>query len=214
MQGIIYGVHTDQVAADPRLRTRYDIDECFGTAINRYVAQAVIGFPLTLYGAGEQIRGFIALEDAMQCMTRFITKPPEPGQYGVVNQMSGYCSVRELAETVKKVGEKKFGLKVNIQRVENPRIEADRHLFEPIFNKLPDEFGFIQQDTLEKEITRMFEVLTHPEIKKRIEEKEHLILPRTWWSGIKKEVGQLELIKDDNKHPKKKDEKIGIIDRR
>ena len=71
--------------------------------------------------------------------------------------------------------------------------------------KLPDEFGFIQQDTLEKEITRMFEVFTQPEIKKRIEEKEHLILPRTWWSGVKKEVGQLELIKD---------EKIGIIERR
>jgi len=61
MQGVIYGVHTDQVALDSRLRTRFDIDECFGTVIYRYVAQAVIGFPLTVYGAGEQVRGFIAL---------------------------------------------------------------------------------------------------------------------------------------------------------
>jgi UDP-sulfoquinovose synthase len=210
MQGVIYGVHTPQVSADPRLRTRYDIDECFGTVINRYVAQAVIGYPLTLYGAGEQVRGFIALEDAMQCITRLIAKPPEPGQYDVVNQMSGYCSMRNLAETVKKVGEKEFGLKVKVQRVENPRVEADRHPFEPIYSKLPDNLGFVQNDTLEREIYRMFELLTKPEIKARIEEKKHLILPKTWWSGEKKEVERLELIEDsaepaENKESRDKD---------
>ncbi|MBN3040449.1 MAG: NAD-dependent epimerase/dehydratase family protein, partial [Candidatus Omnitrophica bacterium] len=202
MQGVIYGVHTDQVASDERLRTRLDLDECFGTVINRYVAQAVIGYPLTIYGAGEQIRGFIALEDAMQCMVRLIAKPPEPGQYGVVNQMSGYCSMRKLAETVKKVGEKEFGLDVLIQRVENPRVEADRHPFEPIFNNLPNEFGFIQQDTLEKEVHRMFELLSRASIKERILEKEHLILPKTWWSGAKKEVERLELLKNGAKAEK------------
>jgi UDP-sulfoquinovose synthase len=204
MQGVIYGVHTDQVAADPRLRTRFDIDECFGTAINRYVAQSVIGFPLTLYGAGEQIRGFIALEDSMQCITRLIAKPPEPGQYGVVNQMSGYCSMRKLAETVKKVGEEEFGLKTQIQRVENPRVEADRHPFEPVFSKLPEEFGFVQQDTLEKEIYRMFELLTQPDIKQRIEEKKHLILPKTWWSGEKREVERIEIVSIGDDKSKKR----------
>ncbi len=196
MQGVIYGVHTDHIAADPALRTRYDIDESFGTIVNRFVAQAVIGFPLTLYGAGEQIRGFIALEDAMQCITRLIAKPPEPGQYGVVNQMSGYYTMRHLAETVKKIGKKGFGIKTQIQRVENPRVEADRHPFEPIYDKLAGEFGFVQQDTLDKEIYRMFELLTQPHIKARIKEKEHLILPKTWWSGKKKEVERIELIKD------------------
>ena len=96
MQGVIYGVHTDQVAADPRLRTRFDIDEWFGTAINRFVAQAVAGIPLTIYGSGGQTRGFIALRDAMQCMTRLIVSPPEPGQYGVVNQISGVYMVKKL----------------------------------------------------------------------------------------------------------------------
>jgi nucleoside-diphosphate-sugar epimerase len=167
--------------------------------INRYVAQAVIGFPLTLYGAGEQIRGFIALEDAMQCMARLIAKPPEPGQYGVVNQMSGYFSMRELAEAVARIGRKEFRLAVEIQRVENPRVEADKHPFEPIFEKLPKEFGFVQKDALDKEVYRMFELLTQPHIKKRIEEKRHLILPKTWWSGIKKEVEQRELISESKK---------------
>ncbi|MBU1863874.1 MAG: NAD-dependent epimerase/dehydratase family protein [Candidatus Omnitrophica bacterium] len=196
MQGVIYGVHTDHVAADPRLRTRFDIDECFGTIINRFVAQAVIGFPLTLYGAGEQIRGFISLEDAMQCITRLIAKPPEPGQYSVVNQMSGYCNLRKLAETVAKVGKEEFNIDVKIQRVENPRVESERHPFEPIFNKLPDEFGFQQNENLEQEIRKMFALLMQPHIKSRIEEKKHLILPRTWWSGVKKEVEQIELIEN------------------
>lgn len=194
MQGVIYGVYTEQVAADPRLRTRLDIDEWFGTVINRFVAQAVVGIPLTLYGAGEQIRGFIPLRDAMQCMTRLIASPPEPGQYAVVNQMSGYYSLRELAETVARIGHKHFKLDVKIQRVENPRVEADRHPFEPIYENLPKQFGFKPEVTLEEEIYRMFELLTQPEIKERIEQKKHLILPQTWWSGLKKRVETIEII--------------------
>ncbi len=192
MQGIIYGVHTEDLAVDDALRTRFDIDEWFGTVINRYVAQAVIGFPLTIYGSGEQIRGFIALEDAMQCMTRLIVKPPEPGQYGVVNQMSGYCRLKDLASLVSRIGKEDFGLNVRIHRVENPRVESDRHPFEPIYENLSKEFGFEQKDTFEKEIRRMFDLLLRPEIKSRIEGKKHLILPKTWWSGLKKRVDVIE----------------------
>ncbi len=204
MQGVIYGVHTEQVAVDERLRTRLDIDEWFGTVINRFVAQAVVGFPLTIYGAGEQLRGFIALEDAMECMTRLIALPPEPGQYSVVNQMSGYYSIKNLAETVAKIASKEFNLPVKIQRVENPRVEADRHPFEPIYERLPKDFGFKPNVTPEKEIYRMLELLTQPKIKQRIEQKKHLILPRTWWSGMKKEVETIEVIEEIKYEPSNK----------
>jgi UDP-sulfoquinovose synthase len=199
MQGVIYGVHTDEVAADPRLRTRLDIDEWFGTVVNRFVAQAIEGIPLTIYGEGEQIRGFIALEDAMECMVRLICSPPEPGQYDVVNQVSGLYKVRDLAETVARVGIEKFGLSVKIQRLENPRVEADKHPFEVVSRKLPGKFGFTPKVSLEEEITRMFELLTQPEIKRRIHEKAHLILPKTWWSGEKKEAGVLEVYEPGTK---------------
>jgi UDP-sulfoquinovose synthase len=197
MQGVIYGVHTPQVAADPRLRTRLDIDEWFGTVINRFVAQAVIGFPLTVYGAGEQLRGLIALEDAMQCMARLICSPPEPGQYAVVNQMSGYYSIRELAEIVASIGREHFNLPVKIQRVEDPRVEADRHPFEPIYDKLPREFAFEPKVTPEEAVYGMFELLTRREIRERIEQKRHLILPKTWWSGVKKPVETIEMLEDE-----------------
>jgi UDP-sulfoquinovose synthase len=196
MQGVIYGVHTPQLAADPRLRTRFDIDEWFGTVINRFVAQAVAGIPLTIYGAGEQRRGFIGLQDAMQCMTRLIVSPPEPGEYGVVNQMSGYYSIRDLAEKVARIGRQEFNLPIKIQRVENPRVEADRHPFEPVFEKLPNDYGFEPQVSPEEEIFRMFELLTQPHIRKQIQQAMYHIIPRTWWSGEHRRVETIEILEE------------------
>ncbi len=211
MQGVIFGVHTDQVAADPRLRTRLDIDEWFGTIINRFVAQAVIGIPLTLYGLGKQIRGFIALRDAMECMTRLVCSPPEPGQYAVVNQVSGISSARQLAYKVAKVGIELFGLPVQIQRVENPRVEADEHPFEVLYEKLPKNYGFEPKVNIEEEISKMFELFLTDEVRKRIEERKHVIMPKTWWSGVKKEVERLELL--DLKGELEEDERVFKIHR-
>jgi UDP-sulfoquinovose synthase len=194
MQGVIFGIHTEQTKTDPRLYTRFDIDEWFGTVINRLAAQAGAGIPLTLYGSGEQKRGFIALEDAMQCMSRLICAPPEPGQYSVVNQMSGYYTLRDLAETVARIGKKEFNLPVKIQRVENPRVEADRHPFEPVFERLDHDFHFTPQITLDESVYNMLQILTEPEIKSRIMQKQHLVIPKTWWSGIKKKVESIEIL--------------------
>jgi len=192
MQGVIFGVYTEELAMHKSLRTRYDIDEWFGTVINRFVAQAVVGIPLTIYGKGEQIRGFIALNDAMQCMIRLIISPPEPGQYDVVNQVSGLHKLSVLAESVATVGKEKFGLDIKIQRLENPRVEADTHPFEVVSKKLPRVFGFTPQITLQEEIERIFKVLLEPEIKTRIEMKRHTIMPITTWQGEKREMKVLE----------------------
>lgn len=199
MQGVIYGVYTEQVAADRRLRTRLDIDEWFGTVVNRLVAQAVLGTPLTVYGEGEQIRGFIALDDAMECMVRLISSPPEPGQYDVVNQVSGLHKVSKLAEAIAGVANGEFGRSIKIQRLEDPRVEADIHPFEVVSQKLPNQFGFRPKVSLEKEITRMLELLTQPEIEERIRKVSHTIMPRTWWSGEHKETEVLEIYEPGTK---------------
>lgn len=204
MQGVIYGVHTEEVSADPRLRTRLDIDEWFGTVINRFVAQAILGIPLTVYGEGGQIRGFIALDDAMQCMIRLICSPPEAGQYDVVNQVSGVYKIKDLAEVVTKIGREEFGLDVEIQRIENPRVESDRHPFEVVSKKLPRELGFRSRISLEEEVQHMFELLTQEKIIKRIEAQKEVILPQTKWSGEKKQPGVLEVYKPGTKKEKVK----------
>ncbi len=209
MQGVIYGVYTKEVVTDPGLRTRLDIDEWFGTVVNRFVAQAILGLPLTVYGSGDQIRGMIALEDAMECMVRLIASPPEPGQYAVVNQVSGLHKIIDLAEIVAKVG-KEFGLKVRIQRLENPRVEAEVHPFEVVSQNLPRGLGFRPKISLEKEISRMFKLLTKAEIKKRIEAKARVIWPKTRWSGEKKKSEVLEVYRPGRKKKKGYQAKLDI----
>jgi len=198
MQGVIYGVHTEEIAQDERLRTRFDIDEWFGTVINRFVSQAILGIPLTIYGEGEQIRGFIALEEAMECMVRLIASPPEPGQYDVVNQVSGIYKIRDLAETVSDVASKEFGLDVKIQRLENPRVEAEVHPLEVVAKKLPQR-GFKPTVGPDKEIARMLKLLNNKVMRKRIEEKKYSIMPKTTWSGEKKDSDVLEVYEPGTK---------------
>lgn len=198
MQGVIYGVHTDEVSADPRLRTRFDIDEWFGTVMNRFVAQAILGMPLTIYGEGEQIRGLIALEDAMECMVRLISSPPEPGQYDVVNQVSGLYKINYIAKTVAEIASEEYGLRVAIQRLENPRVEADHHPLEAISRKLPHTFGFEPTVDPPKEIRRMIDLLTQEHIKQQIKDQAEVVMPRTRWSGKHEEMDVLEVFEDGN----------------
>jgi len=191
MQGVIYGVSTDELSMDKRLRTRFDFDEWFGTVINRFVVQAVLGIPLTIYGKGEQIRGFIGLDDAMQCMIRLMVCPPEPGQYDVVNQVTAVYRICDLAEAVAEVGEE-FGLKVQVNRVSNPRVEPDRHPMEVVSKKLEGDFGLKAKVCLYDEIRRMMKVLLEPEVLQRLKDKQSVIAPVTRWNGEKKHCDLLE----------------------
>ena len=137
----------------------------------------------------------------MQCMVRLICSPPEAGQYDVVNQVSGLIRIKELAETVAKVS-KDFGINTQIQRVENPRVEADKHPLEVVSTKLPNAMGFTPNITFETEIKKMFELLTQPEIKTRIEEKKHVIMPKTRWDGVKQESETFETYNPGTKNLK------------
>jgi UDP-sulfoquinovose synthase len=147
---------------------------------------------LTVYGSGEQIRGYLALEDAMECMVRLLSSPPEPGQYDVVNQLSQLYKVKELAEIVAKVGSQRHGLTVRIQRVENPRVEADEHPFLVVSKKLREK-GYQPKTPLEVEIDRMFALLMQPHVRERLESVRDTVFPKTWWSGEHKESMTLEI---------------------
>ena len=125
MQGVVYGTRIDAMGDDPRLRTRFDFDGVFGTAINRFCAQAVAGEPITPYGQGHQKRGFLPLRDSMQCLTLLLDHPPEAGQYRVVNQLEDIYDLTDLAERVQ--GRVPGSV---IRHIGNPRIEAEDHTYE------------------------------------------------------------------------------------
>jgi UDP-sulfoquinovose synthase len=136
-QGVVYGAHTDETLLDDRLLTRFDYDEQFGTALNRFCLQAVIGHPLTVYGAGGQTRGFLNIRDTLACVELAVLNPAERGEMRVFNQFTESFSIRDLAEEVQKAAVA-LGLQVDIAEVDNPRTEAAEHYYNPTHTKLLD----------------------------------------------------------------------------
>ncbi len=125
MQGVVFGTRIEGMSDDPRLRTRLDFDQAFGTAINRFSCQAVMEHPLTPYGAGGQARGFLPLRDSMQCLTLALENPPAHGEYRVFNQFEEVYKIRDLAGIVQDAA-RDVGLKVDVAPVENPRAAVER----------------------------------------------------------------------------------------
>jgi UDP-sulfoquinovose synthase len=136
-QGVVYGAHTDETLLDDRLLTRFDYDEQFGTALNRFCLQAVIGHPLTVYGAGGQTRGFLNIRDTLACVELAVLNPADRGEMRVFNQFTESFSIRDLAEEVQKAAVA-LGLQVDIAEVDNPRTEATEHYYNPTHTKLLD----------------------------------------------------------------------------
>jgi UDP-sulfoquinovose synthase len=136
-QGVVYGIETDETALDGLLATRFDYDEVFGTALNRFCLQAVIGHPLTAYGEGGQTRGYLNIVDTLRCVELATLNPPAAGEYRVFNQFTEQFSIMELAEKVRDAGAQ-HGLDVRIEHLENPRVELEDHYYNPRHTKLLD----------------------------------------------------------------------------
>jgi UDP-sulfoquinovose synthase len=136
-QGVVYGIQTPETALDPRLATRFDYDETFGTALNRFCVQAIVGHPLTVYGTGGQTRGYLNITDTLRCVELTALHPPEAGNYRVFNQFTEQFSIRELAQVVGRAAAES-GLRVSLDHVENPRVEAEEHYYNAAHTKLAD----------------------------------------------------------------------------
>lgn len=134
-QGVVYGIETPETRLDERLLTRFDYDELFGTALNRFAVQAVIGHPLTVYGKGGQTRGFLNIVDTLQCVELTAANPPAAGEYRVFNQFTETFNVADLAEKVRHAGGE-VGIEVQVDHVTNPRLEMEEHYYNPTHTKL------------------------------------------------------------------------------
>ena len=134
-QGVVYGIETPETRLDERLLTRFDYDELFGTALNRFAVQAVIGHPLTVYGKGGQTRGFLNIVDTLQCISLTAENPPIAGEYRVFNQFTEVFDVGGLAEKVRHAAGE-LGIDVQVDHVSNPRFELEEHYYNPAHTKL------------------------------------------------------------------------------
>jgi UDP-sulfoquinovose synthase len=184
MQGVVFGTRTDEMQKDEHLLTRFDFDQVFGTVVNRYCAQAVIGHPLTPYGKGHQKRGFLPLRDSMQCLTLAVEKPPPQGEYRVLNQFEEVYDVTDLALKVQRVA-REIGLPVEVRNLENPRRELEEHYYRPDHNNL-FELGYQPTHDVETEMKVMLEDLVR--YRERIEEKRAQLIPDVRWDGHREKV--------------------------
>jgi len=176
MQGIVYGTRTNEIENE-NYHTRFDFDEAFGTVINRYCAESVIEYPLTVHGKGGQTRGFLALVDSIKCISLLIDNPPDEKEYRVVNQFDEQHGIMDLAKLVRDVGKKK-GLDVEIKSKENPRLEVESHYYKADHNKLK-ELGFKKTREIDEEIGIMLDDLI--KYKERIESKKEVIVKNIRW---------------------------------
>lgn len=176
MQGVIYGIRTPEITEDGLL-TRFDFDETWGTALNRFIAQAILGVPLTVYGKGGQTRGFIALEDSMQSLRLAIENPPAAGEYRVFNQFDAAYSVNQLAEIVQRIGAE-FHLAPEIAHPANPRVEAEEHFYEPEHERLR-ALGYRHTRELSDVVREIFHDLLR--FRRRLVARRHVVLPVVDW---------------------------------
>lgn len=175
MQGPVYGLSTDECDQDERLAPNFHYDDIFGTVVNRFLVQAVAGIPLTVYGKGGQVRGYLNLKDTLQCVTLAFENPAEKGQLRILNQFTETFSVNELAEKVRKAGNR-LGLNVQIQTMDNPRKEAEDHYYNPAHSGLM-ELGLQPNYMTEDVLVSMLKRIT--QYKDKIDEGK--ILPRIRW---------------------------------
>ena len=136
-QGVVYGIDTEQTVLDETLATSFHYDHVFGTVLNRFLVQASLGLPLTVYGKGGQTRGFLNIRDTLQCVELAARNPAERGEFRVFNQFTEQFSVRQLAEMVVAAGGRR-GLDVKVDQIENPRVEREEHYYNAKHSKLVD----------------------------------------------------------------------------
>jgi UDP-sulfoquinovose synthase len=174
-QGVVYGIETEETKLDPRFATRFDYDEVFGTALNRFCLQAVIGHPLTVYGKGGQTRGYLNIVDTLQCVELAAINPADAGEFRVFNQFTEQFAVNELADLVQRAG-KEYGIDVQADHVENPRVEKEDHYYNATHTALLD-LGLKPRYLSETLVESMFSAIERH--KDRVITRA--IMPRTKW---------------------------------
>jgi UDP-sulfoquinovose synthase len=180
-QGDVYGALTDETMKDERLLNRFDYDDVFGTALNRFCVQAAIGHPLTVYGGGSQTRGFIDIRDTVRCIELAVLSAPAAGQYRVMNQFTEQFSVEQLAQKVHEAAKTK-GLRTEITHLDNPRVEKENHYYNAQHTKLLD-LGLKPHLLSDSLLDSVLSIA----IKYRDQVSREMIAPRVNWRHTKSE---------------------------
>jgi nucleoside-diphosphate-sugar epimerase len=148
MQSIVFGLYTPEMDKYKQVN-RCDTDECFGTVINRFVVQALLGEPLTIYGHGMHQRAFLSLNDSIQALEIAINNPATPGDVQTWNQLSEWHSMLVIADMVKNI------IPSKVTHVPSPRNEfTGGHYYNYVTDNLKS-FGYTPTRSISEEIEYM-----------------------------------------------------------
>ena len=134
------------------------------------------GVPLTVYGKGNQTRGYLNLRDTLQCVDLSTKNPAKNGELRIFNQLTELLSVNEIANKVAEAA-RELGIDVSVQSINNPRKELEDHYYNVKHQGLL-ELGlrpnFMTKDVLVDMIERVSKYKSDIDTDK--------ILPRVSWS--------------------------------
>jgi len=105
------------------LVTRFNYDHVFGTVLNRFACQAVIGHPITVYGEGNQRTGLMSLPDTVNSLINLLNLDVGRGEHRVIHNYTHRLSIREIAEAMRKLRPD-----ARITYLKNPRCESQSGL--------------------------------------------------------------------------------------
>ncbi len=165
MQGPVYGFETKDMQKNDKLFTSLYFDSIFGTVINRFLVQASVGEPLTIYGKGEQTRGYLDINDTLQCIELALSNRVEKGELRILNQFTETLSVNQIAEKIQKAGNL-LKMNIKVKHIRNPRKEKESHYYR-IKNTGLRKMGLKPHLLSQKNIIRMLEL-----IKSHIQKKD------------------------------------------
>ncbi len=154
MQGVLFGNWTPEIE-ETGSHTRLDSDEAFGTIVNRFIVQAVLGEPLTVFGEGEHSRGFLSINDSIQCLMLAIENPPKKGEYRTWNQLDKTLTMNQIAEIVQKA----CSFPVTIEHIKSPRMEKTDYFPYNVKTDKLKNLGFKPTRTVDEEVKYVVNLL-------------------------------------------------------
>lgn len=174
-QSTIFGhtIYENTKKDNHALMTRYNYDDIFGTVINRFVCQALLNFPLTIYGNGDQKTGIISLNDTVNNFINLVERKIGSGEHQIEHNFTHKLSINQIADSLKTI------INVDLQHIVNPRIEKDTKLKKEF--EQPGFFGkkISNMESFILELQNLVEFTSH--YKNNI--NKNFILPKVRWSN-------------------------------
>lgn len=156
-QGVVHGNWTEEIE-QTGIHSHLAFDSTFGTVINRFIVQSLMGIPLTIYGKGDQKRGYIALSDSVQCLTLLINRPSSG--FRNINQLSEVFSINQIANKVKGLNED-----TQFNYMKSPRVEDTNDFYYNVSTETLKGLGFENKRTIDKELEYVYNTINVDDVK-------------------------------------------------